>query len=259
MRATVGTAARIVAEQVKAGLIDEMYFEERFGEGGKFPPIVHSVGAGLIIGIEGRIDRLDVLRGGRAKIIDYKSGAESFNAEEARTGWRLQLMLYLDAVTRGSSLKPAGAFYFKVREPRMDCGLWTDEQVAKKAEFELRKSFRLDGAVIDDQDVLRAIAGETFEEPHYVNNRSNIIPVRVSKDKAAGEYILVKSSFNTRALFDEESFERLREDAARRVRECCSDLADGVIDAKPMRVGKTSACAYCGYVGICGYDAALTR
>jgi ATP-dependent helicase/nuclease subunit B len=37
IRATVGTAARIIAEQVKAGLIDEMYFEERFGAGGRFP------------------------------------------------------------------------------------------------------------------------------------------------------------------------------------------------------------------------------
>jgi ATP-dependent helicase/nuclease subunit B len=258
MRATVGTAARIVAEQVKAGLIDEMYFEERFGDGGKFPPIIHSLGD-LTVGIEGRIDRLDVLRGGRAKIIDYKSGAESFDAEEARAGWRLQLMLYLDAVTRGASLKPAGVFYFKVSEPRTNCGSWSEsgDSITERAESELRKKFRLDGVLIDDQEVLRAIAGDVFEEPHYVNNRSNIIPVRVSKDKATGEYVLVKSSYSTSALLDEEAFERLRGDAAQRVRECCEALANGVIDAAPMRAGNTSACAYCAYNGICGRDAAL--
>jgi ATP-dependent helicase/nuclease subunit B len=274
MRATVGTVARIVAEQVKAGLIDEMYFEERFGVGGRFPPIVHATRDALTIRIEGRIDRLDVLRGGRAKIIDYKSGAEHFDAEEARTGWRLQLMLYLEAVTGSPSpasasagasesappLRPAGTFYFKIGESRTDCTACPDdESAAKKAERALRRSFRLDGVVLDDQEVLRAIAGERFEEPHYANNRSNILPVRVNADKETGELSLVKSASGTRALLDEEAFERLRADVKECVRDFCADLADGVIDARPMRSGRTSACAYCGFGGVCGYDAAFDR
>jgi ATP-dependent helicase/nuclease subunit B len=273
IRATAQTAARIVAEQVKAGLIDEMYFEERFGVGGRFPPIVRAAGDALTVRIEGRIDRLDVLRGGLAKIIDYKSGAERFDAEEARAGWRLQLLLYLEAVTgtpallpassavpaAASPLRPAGAFYFKIGETRTDCSSWPDdkESAAKRAELALRKSFRLDGVVLDDQEVLRAIAGERFEEPHYAQNRSNILPVRVSADKETGELRLVKSAHNTRALLDEETFERLRADVAGRVGDFCADLADGVIDARPMRTGKTSACAYCRFGGVCGYDAAF--
>jgi ATP-dependent helicase/nuclease subunit B len=266
MRATLGTAARIVAEQVKAGLIDEMYFEERFGAGGRFPPIVHAFDDdALTIEIEGRIDRLDVLRGGLAKIVDYKSGAERFDAEEARSGWRMQLMLYLEAVTgtpasardlSAPPLRPAGVFYFKIGEPWANCALWPDdESAAKKAELALRRKFRLDGVVLDDQATLRAIAGERFEEPHYANNRSNIIPVRVSANKETGEILLVKTGHNTRALLDEEAFERLRADVAERVRAFCADLADGVIDARPMRTDKTNACAYCRFVGICGYDA----
>ena len=47
--------------------------------------------------IEGKIDRLDVLANDRIKIIDYKTGQESFRVEEARGGYRLQLMLYLKA------------------------------------------------------------------------------------------------------------------------------------------------------------------
>jgi ATP-dependent helicase/nuclease subunit B len=264
IRATVGTAARIIAEQVKAGLIDEMYIEERFGDGGRFPPIVHDFEGGAIR-IEGRIDRLDVLCGRRAKIIDYKSGAESFDAEEARAGLRLQLMLYLTAVTGAPAgtqgtdappLKPAGVFYFKIGAPRTDCASWPDdaEIVAKKAEQAIRRSFRLDGAVLDDQEVLRAIAGEEFTAPHYENKRSNILPVRVSEDKETGELRLVKGSPNARGLLDAEAFERLCADVTQRTREFCKDLTDGVIDARPARVGTASACAYCRYRGICGYD-----
>ncbi|MDR2295860.1 MAG: exodeoxyribonuclease V subunit gamma, partial [Clostridiales Family XIII bacterium] len=265
IRATVGTAARILAEQVKAGSIDEMYTEEGFGEGGRFPPIVHGFEGGAIR-IEGRIDRLDVLRGRRAKIIDYKSGVESFDADEARAGRSLQLMLYLMAVTDAPPgtratdappLKPAGVFYFKISEPRTDCASWTDdaEAVAEKAEQAIRKSFRLDGVVLDDQDVLRAIAGEDFTAPHYANKRSNILPVRVNEDKETGELLLVKGSPRARGLLDEEAFARLRADVAQRTWEFCEDLVGGVIDARPVRTGTASACAYCRYKGICGYDA----
>jgi ATP-dependent helicase/nuclease subunit B len=180
-------------------------------------------------------------------------------------------MLYLEAVTgaRGASetgdpdadppgtplLKPAGAFYFKVSEPRIDCTVWPDdgETVAERAERALRRSFRLDGVFPDDQEVLRAIAGETFEEPYYTNGRSEIIPVRVSTDKETGEILLVKSSHNARGLLDGESFARLRGDVAERVRACCEDLAGGLIDARPMRSGTASACTYCRYNGVCGY------
>jgi ATP-dependent helicase/nuclease subunit B len=266
IRATVGTAARIIAEQVKAGCIDRMYIEEGFGENGRFPPIVHSFDGGAIR-IEGRIDRLDVLRGNRAKIIDYKSGAENFDADEARAGWRLQLMLYLMAVTgapegMGESaapprLKPAGVFYFKIREPRIDCASWQEEAEAltEKADRAIRRRFRLDGVVLDDQELLRAIAGEDFAEPHYVNNLSNILPVRVRADGETGELRLVKSSPGTRGLLDAEAFERLCLDVAQKVRGFCENLLDGVIDARPMRAGTTSACAYCRYKGVCGYDA----
>jgi ATP-dependent helicase/nuclease subunit B len=267
IRATVGTAAQIIAEQVKAGCIDEMYIEERFGEGGRFPPIVHSFDGGAIR-IEGRIDRLDVLRGGRAKIVDYKSGADRFDAEEARAGLRLQLMLYLEAAVGAPAgpggadappLKPAGAFYFKIGEPRIDCASWPDEAeaLAERAKQAIRKAFRLDGVVLDDQELLRAIAGERFAAPHYVNKRSNILPLRVNEDKDTGELRLVKGSAGARGLLDAEAFERLRLDVARKVREFCENLAAGAIDAKPARMGAASVCAYCRLNGVCGYDAAF--
>jgi ATP-dependent helicase/nuclease subunit B len=273
IRATVGTAAWIIAEQVKAGRIDEMYIEEPFGEGKRFPPIVYSVDGGAIR-IEGRIDRLDVLCGGRAKVIDYKSGVENFDADEARAGLRLQLLLYLEAVTGAPerlretdgdaaaalSLKPAGAFYFKIGEPRIDCASWpdADKAFAERTAQAIRRCFRLDGAVLDEQEALRAIAGEDFEGPHYVKGRSNILPVRVNKDKDTGEIRLVGNSAGTRGgLFDEEAFARLRSDASQKARAFCDDLAAGVICARPARTGTTSACAYCRYNGICGYDAAF--
>ncbi|MDR1136436.1 MAG: exodeoxyribonuclease V subunit gamma [Clostridiales Family XIII bacterium] len=259
IRTVAGMAAWIVAEQVKAGLIEEMFFEEGFGAGKNFPPVVCRTDKVTEVRIEGQIDRIDVIRGGRAKIIDYKSGEEKFDIDEAREGWRLQLMLYLEAATSGAAgrrLKPAGAFYFKVAEPRLDCGEWSaDESDAgsERAMRELRKSFRMDGVAVDEQDVLCAIAGTEFDGLHFNRGYSDIIPVKLGQDEISGETRLVKSHPASRKLLNEEEFEQLRKDVGEKVYEFCKNLTEGVIDVAPGSVKENSACRFCGYGAICCY------
>ncbi|MDR0569997.1 MAG: exodeoxyribonuclease V subunit gamma [Clostridiales Family XIII bacterium] len=254
-------AAWALTEQVKAGDIDDMFYEERFGEGGRFPPLIWTEGE-TEVRVEGRMDRLDVI-GGRAKIIDYKSGDERFDVDEARNGWRLQLMLYLQAVTedpdgeRGRGLKPAGAFYFRIHEPRLDCGPWQGEDaagLAEKAEAEARKSFRMDGVAVDDQETLRSIAGDDWSGKHYSSlGYSDIIPVRRQKGED-GEPVLVGSRTGSRKLLSEEEFRQFQRDVRDKVGEFCGALAGGVIDVAPGRTRHMTACRYCGYRGVCAYD-----
>jgi ATP-dependent helicase/nuclease subunit B len=260
MRVTARTAAWMMAEQVQAGLIEAMFFEERFGQSRRIPPLVQEAGDGMRIRIEGQIDRMDILRGGRVKIVDYKSGAEKFDLQDVRAGRSLQLMLYLRAAVGslfaagGKPLKPAGAFYFKIAEPRFDCGAWKADagtSPAEEKERALRKSFRLDGVVLDDQDVLRAIAGLQFDGPQYSPRRSSfILPVQAKED-ANGETLLAGRS---QRLLGEAAFSELQAAVDRKTAEFCENLAGGVIDAKPETAGGTDACAYCAYMGICGYD-----
>jgi ATP-dependent helicase/nuclease subunit B len=262
IREAAKAAAWAAAEQVKAGAVEEMFFEERFGAGMKFPPISRVFEDGAEVRVEGQIDRLDVLRGGRAKIVDYKSGGERFDIDEARGGWRLQLLLYLIAVTdrRGDGLKPAGAFYFKISEPRVDCGAWASGECGPgsgKLEREMRKCFKLDGVALDDQDSLKAIAGEAFDGAHYYRGNSDIMPVRAVKDGATGEARLVKSHPSSKRLLGEGEFNRLMDDVERKALELCEALADGVIDAAPKRGKDASACKFCRYKAICAYDPAF--
>jgi ATP-dependent helicase/nuclease subunit B len=262
IRGLARIAAWAAAEQVKAGAIEAMYFEERFGDGRRFPAISRSFADGLEMKIEGQIDRIDVIRGGRVKIIDYKSGGDSFSIDEARDGWKLQLMLYLSAATGaaggagGEALKPAGAFYFRIAEPRFDCGAWAEEDpeaLGGRLEKERRKSFRLDGVAVDDQDVLKAIAGDGTDSGHFgARGASDIIPVRAATDAETGEVRLVSSHPASKRLLGEAEFAELREAVGRKVGELCESLADGAIDAEPKSSGDVKACRYCGYGAICG-------
>ncbi len=224
-----------VVEQVRSGQIDAIAPEISFGRKGSLDPIEVLVDDQKVY-IEGIIDRVDYLPDDRVKIIDYKTGNESFDIEEASAGYRLQLMIYLQAACKEEK-KPAGVFYFKIKEPIID--LSQKELEKADLERELRKAFKLDGIMVDEPQVIEGIAGQ-FE------GFSEIIPVRLSKEG-------VKNTGKP-GLLPEDEFAKLQETVAQKIQETCTDLLKGKIDVHPMKTKDRSACAYCQYKGICRFD-----
>lgn len=230
-----------VIEQVRSGQIVSCDFEVGFGRGRQIQPITIQLDDGRTVYIEGKIDRVDYLPPDRVKIIDYKTGNESFSISEAESGYRLQLMLYLEAALE-QRRKPAGVFYFKISEPMIDMSgksLESEDEEDKIAE-KIRKNFKLNGVMVDEPNVIRNIAGE-FEK------NSDIVPIKINKEGQV-------SGTGEDNLLSEEDFSELREKVADKVAELCRSLADGNLDIHPMKTKQTSACAYCSYKGICRFD-----
>lgn len=224
-----------VVQQVRAGQISEIAPEIAFGRRGKLPPIEMEA-AGQKIYIEGIIDRVDYLADGSVKIIDYKTGNESFSVEEAAAGYRLQLMMYLAAAC-GEEKKPAGVFYFKIKEPSVDVS--QKDMDAETLEKEIKKTFKLDGIMVDDPQVIRAIAGD-------FDGFSEIVPIRATKDG-------IKNT-GKGGLLSAEDFADLQKAVTEKIRQACGDLAEGKIDVHPMKTKDRSACTFCRYKGICRFD-----
>lgn len=226
-----------VIEQVRAGEILRSSFEAPFGRGRRIPPIPVNLGEGRIAYIEGKIDRVDYLPGERVKIIDYKTGNENFSVAEAEAGYRLQLMLYLEASLE-RRMKPAGVFYFKISEPMVDASgaAIGPEEISDK----IQKSFKLNGVIVDDPNVIRNVAGD-------FSGISDVVPIRINKEG------LISGTGKDNLLTDEE-FESLREKVCEKVTDICKSLAGGGIEIHPMKTAATSACAYCRYKGICRFD-----
>ena len=226
-----------VIEQVRAGEILRSSFEAPFGRGRRIPPIPVNLGEGRTAYIEGKIDRVDYLPGERVKIIDYKTGNENFSVAEAEAGYRLQLMLYLEASLE-RRMKPAGVFYFKISEPMVDASGATigPEEISDK----IQKSFKLNGVIVDDPNVIRNVAGD-------FSGISDVVPIRINKEG------LISGTGKDNLLTDEE-FESLREKVCEKVTDICKSLAGGGIEIHPMKTAATSACAYCRYKGICRFD-----
>lgn len=255
MKKVCGDAAWALVEHVQTGKIREVFFESEFGRavGKQFPPIEVTLGGDTLY-IEGKIDRVDVLQGrdgdpGRyVKIIDYKSGKERFDTEEARAGWRLQLMLYLRAamgansreVNRDNPYKPAGVFYFEIAEPQIDVTEIQEADYTEKVKAERKKSFKLDGVVLDDESIIESIAGE-------FSGYSDILPVRRTKE---GLY----AGTTEKKLLKEEDFSELLDAVNGKVKELCGELSEGSVDIRPKKVKDETACRFCLYKSICCFD-----
>ena len=222
-------------QQVRAGRIVSINPEISFGRRGKLPPIEVQLEDQKVY-LEGIIDRVDYLPDDRVKIIDYKTGNESFSIKEAQDGYRLQLMMYLQAACEDTK-KPAGVFYFRIKEPMAE--LTADKMDAETVEKEIKKSFKLDGILVDDPAVISDIAGE-FE------GFSEIVPIRATKEG-------VKNSGNE-GLLPEADFRELQGAVFQKIKEACSDLLAGKIQAHPMKTRQQSACTYCQFKGICRFD-----
>ncbi len=231
---------RNLVDQVREGTIERALFEARFGRSfrGTIPPIEIQTGTDQEpskVYIEGVIDRVDYLPGDRVKIIDYKTGSIEFKPEEARKGYLLQLMLYMEAA-REKVKRPAGVFYYHIKDPLIDA---TDPAKAVDVAGEVTKELRLDGVVVDDPEVIAGIAGD-------FTGTSGVIPVTRKKDGSIKK---------TKSIISEEDFNDMESSVMQVVKGKVEDLLKGRAAIEPM-VGdnNSNACVYCEYRSVCRFD-----
>lgn len=214
----------MIINHVRRGNIKEMHFEVPFGKGRILPALELDTAAGRI-NIEGRIDRWDVLDGDFSKVIDYKSGRESFSREYAYAGLKLQLFIYLMAASRGK-YSPGGAFYFRVDEAAAKM----DENIDPQHDDEIIKQYRLDGFGIDDSRFRKGL-DEDVSTPEVYN----------------------KGVKNSRFMSPDE-FEELMEKVRNRAVMSGRGILEGNIDVAPKKMKDKAGCTYCPYRSICKFD-----
>ena len=229
-------------EQVRAGRIDEMFFETRFGRGGVFAPIVLNTEAGKVY-VEGKIDRVDMLPGeaGRyVKIVDYKSGAAAFNKAMIESGLSLQLMTYLEGAIGSSKDKPAGVYYFRISADDIEAAVedLSAETISDDILAKIDKKYTLNGITVNDDTVLSDI-----DETLLPTGKTKVIEVSRGKDGLKG------------SLISPEDMDSFRKSFRAMLTSAAESLAMGEITASGRKFGTVfDACRYCSYSGICLKD-----
>ena len=238
---TVDTLTR----QVRKGRFMPSDYELGFGMADSLDVAEFTLSEDEKMRLRGRIDRVDVMDTGEdtyVKIIDYKSGQTKFSLLSLYHGLQLQLVVYLDAAmelvrqrTHTGEVLPAGIFYYHVDEPVIETeGAADEEQIWR----EVFAKLRLDGIVNEEPQIIDAM-DEVFTD------RSDVIPVSRTK---SGE--LSKTS----KVYSTEQFARISAYVHHVIEDLGRRMLSGEISVNPYEMKGNTACTWCGYRSICGFD-----
>ena len=232
-------------QQIKKGDFIPTGFEVSFSAADNLSAMKIALSESEALHLRGRIDRMDVCEdGGKVyvKIIDYKSGSTSFDLLALYYGLQLQLVVYMDAVTEMAQhhypykeIVPAGILYYNIADPLAEKKGQPDPE---KIDAEILKKLRMNGLVNSELEVVRHL-------DRTIEKESDVIPV-VLKD---GEVQAGRSSVANR-----ERFARLSQFVHRKLKEAGQEILDGEIGVAPYKNGQRTACDYCPYHAVCGFD-----
>ncbi len=239
---------RMIAEALKYVIEGLVYSdfniegtEIEFGREGKYKPILLELEDGKKIEITGKIDRVDIAKnqdGNYLRIIDYKSSAKNLDLNEVYAGLQIQLLTYLDAICQEEDMLPAGVLYFGLLEQSIsNKGRLEGQQL----EDELRKKFKMKGLILADVKVIK------MQDNNLENGTSKIIPAGIANSGAINKR-------DTNGV-NKEEFETLQKYIGTVIKQIGKEILKGKIELKPYNHKGRTACKFCAYHDICGFNA----
>jgi ATP-dependent helicase/nuclease subunit B len=245
LKNVVGRAAVMLGEHARRSEFKPKALELGFGAGGELPPLSFTLPNGCVMELVGRIDRVDGAEGSQGlllRIIDYKSSAKDLVIEDVYFGLSLQMLTYLDVLISqaeaffGQTAKPAGVLYFHVHNPLLRSLIPLS---GEKVESEIRKSFKMKGLLVEDEEIVRLM--DTELRTGY----SEILPVGFKKE--GGFY-------SSSRVISAERLDQLRRYTRRMIQDIGQRITDGDVSIDPYRHKKRTACAFCSYKPVCQFD-----
>lgn len=202
--------------------------------------------------LTGRIDRLDICETDEEvllKVIDYKSGKTSFDLTSLYYGLQMQLAVYLSVAIQFTQKKyqnrpvlPAGILYYHIDDPMIDRTV--------DIQAELLKKLKMNGLVNSDMDIVKRL-DKSFQGPNGCvkgSVRSSVIPVNTGKDGFPSK---------TSSTASNVEFHAITEYVKKKMDVLSCEIMKGEVAVNPYKLGEKTACDYCEFSGICGFDTKL--
>ena len=241
LKKVVVRSIKYIVYQLKNSSFKIIGNEMEFKDGKDYPPIVMELENGEKVEITGKIDRVDIAIADDKKyvrIIDYKSSVKNIDLNKVVNGLQIQLITYLDSITKIEDVLPAGVMYFNLIEPMVkEKKNLTDEEIEQK----IRSQFKMKGLILADVKVVRMM------DNRLQTGTSDIVQAEIS---SKGD----KLSERGGNPITEEDFNNLQNQVRKTIREISNEILKGKIDIKPFKNGKKTACEYCQYKSICRFN-----
>lgn len=213
-------------------------FELAFRSGDSLESTKIPLSDGHKIAFRGVIDRVDICEEDDriyVKIIDYKSGSKTFDFNELYYGLQLQLIVYLNAALeiyqkeKKKNVEPAGVFYYGMKDPIQKA---SDVAGDKKMDV-----FRMSGYANSNPDILE----------HLEHHGSKMESFRLSFNKDG-------NAKKNSPIMSTDAFYAVGDYVTSTIRDMGERIYAGEIAAKPYKYEKKTACTYCKYASVCGFD-----
>ncbi len=231
--------------QLKKGSFIPRHFEMSFTEVENLESVNIALSQKERMKLRGRIDRIDTMEDEEhvyVKVIDYKSGNKKFDLAAIYYGLQLQLVVYMNAALElerkkqgGKEVIPAALLYYHVADPMVK----TDEAITpEELNEQLLRELRMTGVVNKNDRIITSLDGDFAD-------KSDIVPVERKKD----------GDFSVRSgVMEAEDLQEVSAYVNRKIKEIGREILDGRIAAAPCRQGTETACDYCSFRPVCGFD-----
>ncbi len=229
---TVQAAVEDICRELSDSEFSPCDFELRFADGDGDLPAIPIDGSDCKITLRGAVDRVDSFEKDDKlyfRVIDYKSGRKEFSLDETVNGIGMQLLLYMFALEELGEQRykkptaPAGVMYVRI----------SGEMPRGRGKVATNKR---EGVVLRDMSIINAM--EKSEKKVY-------LPVSVDKNGGLGK----KSSVLTAKEF--EAVKLRMKSILKRIGD---ELSNGEVEINPYYTSDRTACDYCEYMSVCGFD-----
>nr|WP_308742609.1 helicase-exonuclease AddAB subunit AddB [uncultured Anaerocolumna sp.] len=238
-----------LCQQIKKGDFEPAAFELFFSDRNQLNSLTLDLSGEERIRLQGRIDRLDIYEEKdklMVKVIDYKSGNTTFDLLSVYYGLQLQLAIYLNAAMEllerenpDKEVIPGAILYYNIDDPIVEKSDYVEASILKE--------LKMNGIVNSNTEVVKHLDHSFKSEDGGImpSVKSDTIPVESNKE---GLFTKRSSVAEIAQLKSMEDF--VKETVSRFGRK----ILDGDTGIKPYRMGKRTACDYCPYNSICGFD-----
>lgn len=248
LRETVIVLVERIARELSESDFYPVDFELDIRSGGDVPPEVIDIKDGGIIAVEGKVDRVDMMKkNGKTylRVIDYKTGAKTFSLPDVLYGLNLQMFIYLFTLCSGATrryaspeLLPAGVLYLPAKRPDVSVDRDEDkDKIAKKTGGAMKMS----GLVLKDPQVVDGMEHGA---------QGLFIPARLKATAGSGDEPFDASS----SVATLEQFGILKKHIDNTLKEMADTLRGGDIAARPVEGLGYHPCDYCEFASVCGHE-----
>ncbi|WP_335870074.1 helicase-exonuclease AddAB subunit AddB [Bacillus sp. 2205SS5-2] len=244
----IGRASMILSEHARVSGFSPIGLELGFGPNAELPPFSFTLGNGMKMELQGRIDRVDQAKddsGTYLRVIDYKSSSKELNFTEMYYGLSLQMLTYLDIILThsqqliGSEALPAGVLYFHVHNPIVKSKkLLSIEQI----EEEIFKSFKMDGLVLGNPEVVKLM------DSSLETGTSHVVSAGLKKDGSLTARSKIAST---------QDFDLMRKYVRNKYISSGQQIMNGHVEITPYKLKNRTPCQYCSYRSVCQFDQSL--